>query len=233
MKKFTNKVSSDITKVTQAYNSSQEKTGQLIENTLSQALTKAQNIITAATPIDTRNFGTNCTNHPHKARWTSTWPSYNYNMSQQPEINRHQVYRPYKYHIPHQTHTNQQYPHQASRHQSVCCWISSKTELTHRIQHLHQQTTDALNIITRSSSHQENLQLINYIPVFKAKDLQSFDDWLEQIDKVTSLTNKDPYRLGLAKSQGSFSRTISSYPPTLGWNQIKEKNMLQFQLYSY
>ena len=34
--------------------------------------------------------------------------------------------------------------------------------------------------------------------------------------------NKDPYKLTLAKSQGSFSRTINSYPPTLGWNKIKE-----------
>ena len=33
--------------------------------------------------------------------------------------------------------------------------------------------------------------------------------------------NKDPYKLTLAKSQGLFSRTISSYPPALGSNKIK------------
>ena len=58
--------------------------------------------------------------------------------------------------------------------------------------------------------------------MFKAKDLQSFDELLDQIDKVTSPTNNDPCKLILAKSQGSFSKTISSYPPTLDWNKIKE-----------
>ena len=38
----------------------------------------------------------------------------------------------------------------------------------------------------------------------------------KQIDKVTSLTNKDPYKLSLAKSQGSFSRAIGLYPQTMG-----------------
>ena len=38
LKNFTIKVSSDITKMTQAYKISQEKTGKLIENTISQAL---------------------------------------------------------------------------------------------------------------------------------------------------------------------------------------------------
>ena len=57
--------------------------------------------------------------------------------------------------------------------------------------HLHQQTTDALNNIAKSSSLQENLHF-NDIPIFKAKDPPSFDEWLEQIDKVTSLTSKAP-----------------------------------------
>ena len=59
--------------------------------------------------------------------------------------------------------------------------------------------------------------------MFKAKDLRLFDEWLDQIDKVTALTNNDTYKLALAKSQGSFSKTISSYPPTLAWNKIKEQ----------
>ena len=57
---------------------------------------------------------------------------------------------------------------------------------------------------------------------FQVKDPQSFDEWLDQIDKVASLTNDDPYKLALAKSQSLFSKTISSYPPTLEWNKIKE-----------
>ena len=35
--------------------------------------------------------------------------------------------------------------------------------------------------------------------------------------------NRDPYKLALARSHGSFSRTISSYQPTLRWNKIKEQ----------
>ena len=112
---------------------------------------------------------------------------------------------------------NQQHPNQTpfNLNQSVMKRFRHQNELTHSTQCLHQQTTDALNNIAKSCSLQENLHFINDIPIFKAKDLQSFDEWLEQIDKVTSLTNKDPYKLTLTKSQGSFSRTISSYPPIL------------------
>ena len=45
---------------------------------------------------------------------------------------------------------------------------------------------------------------------------------MEQIDKIALLTNKDPYKLALAKSQGSFSRMISSFPSSMGWHKIKE-----------
>ena len=55
----------------------------------------------------------------------------------------------------------------------------------------------------------------------KLKTLNLFEEWLKQIDKVASLMNKDPYKLALAKSQGSFSRMISSFPPSMGWNKIK------------
>ena len=75
--------------------------------------------------------------------------------------------------------------------------------------------TGALKNIARSSTFQENQHFINDIPIFKAKDPQSFDDWLEQINKVASPTNKDPYRLALEKAQGSFSRMISSFPPSI------------------
>ena len=42
------------------------------------------------------------------------------------------------------------------------------------------------------------------------------------MNKVTSLTNKDPYKLALAKSQGSFSRILSSFPPSMDWHKSKE-----------
>ena len=73
-----------------------------------------------------------------------------------------------------------------------------KTDRTHSTQQLYQQTADALNNIAKSFCFQENQHFISDIPIFKAKDPQSFNGWLEQIDKVTSLTNKDPYKLALA-----------------------------------
>ena len=100
--------------------------------------------------------------------------------------------------------------------------VRYQTELAYSTQCLHQQTTDALHNIAKTLAPQGNLHFIHVIPMFKAKDPQSFDDWLDQTDKVASLTSNDPYKLVLAKSQGSFSKTISSYPPTLGWNKIKE-----------
>ena len=54
---------------------------------------------------------------------------------------------------------------------------------------------DALQNIARSPIFQENQHSINDIPIFKAKDPQSFDDWLQQVNKVATLTNKDPYKL--------------------------------------
>ena len=81
---------------------------------------------------------------------------------------------------------------------------------------------DTLQNIGRSCTFQENQHILNDIPIFKAKDPQSFDDWLQQVNKVAALTNKDPYKLALAKSLGSFSRTISSFPPSMGWSKIRE-----------
>ena len=47
---FTQEVSSDITKKTQAHNTAQEHTGKVIENAVSQALTKAQDTVTPSFP---------------------------------------------------------------------------------------------------------------------------------------------------------------------------------------
>ena len=84
-------------------------------------------------------------------------------------------------------------------------------KLTHSTLWLNQQTTDALENGAKFSTFHEIQHFINDIPIFKAKDPKSFDDWLEQIDKVASLTNKDPYKLALAKSWGLFSRMICSF----------------------
>ena len=82
--------------------------------------------------------------------------------------------------------------------------------------------TDSLQNIAKSSSFQENQHFINDTPIFKAKDPQSVDDWLDQISKVASLTNKDTYKLALVKNQGTFSRKINSFLPSWGWNKFKE-----------
>ena len=95
-------------------------------------------------------------------------------------------------------------------------------KLTHSTQCLHQQMMDALQKIVRPSISQESQHFINIIPVFKAKDPQSFDDLLEKVNKVATLTNKDPDKLPLAKYHISFSRTISSFPPSMGRSKIKE-----------
>ena len=69
---------------------------------------------------------------------------------------------------------------------------------------------------------QENQHFISDISIMKTKNPQSFDEWLEQIDQVASLTNKDPYKLAIAKSGGLFSRTTSLFPSSMGWHKIKE-----------
>ena len=123
-------------------------------------------------------------------------------MLQKPEIDTHQTHRPYKAHTLPQTYTNQQHPSQTpfDFNQSVLELFRHQTEVTHSTQHLHQQTRDPLNNITKSSSLQENWHFIYDILIFKVKHLQFLDEKLDQIDKVKSLMNKDPYKLTLAKS---------------------------------
>ena len=81
---------------------------------------------------------------------------------------------------------------------------------------------DALENITKSSLFHKKEHFINDMPFFKVKDPQSFNYWLEQIDKVASLTNKDAYKLALSKSQESFCRTITSFLHSMGMTKIKE-----------
>ena len=107
------------------------------------------------------------------------------------------------------------YPTPFDFNQSVVKLFRWQTKLTHSTQQLQQLTTDALENKAKSSSFWENQHFINDGPIFKAKDPQSLDDWLEQINEVASLTNKDPYKLAFEKPQGSFSRAISSSPPSM------------------
>ena len=51
---------------------------------------------------------------------------------------------------------------------------------------LHQESMDALHNIAIASTLQANVHFIDDIPLFKAKDPQSFDEWLDQVHKVTA-----------------------------------------------
>ena len=155
-----------------------------------------------------------------KPAWHTTHP----NIPHAPCVNTNPAYR----HKELQTNTQSNSPKQqiyqtpTDLNLSVLDLLRYQTDLAHNMQPLHQQPRDSLHNIAKSSALQENVHFFNHIPIFKAKDPQLFDEWLDQIDKVEALINNDPYKLALAKSQGSFSKTISSYPPTLGQNKIKE-----------
>ena len=74
------KVSDDITKITQAYTTAQENTGKLIENVISWALIKPQDITPPNPTLDFRSRWTS--NLPYEVSWTSSRATTNYNMSQ-------------------------------------------------------------------------------------------------------------------------------------------------------
>ena len=78
LKDFTKQVSSDLTKMTQAHKTVQEHTGKLIENMISQALTKVQDTgIPSYTTVDASFQGENYTNPSYESNWTSTWSTSN------------------------------------------------------------------------------------------------------------------------------------------------------------
>ena len=224
LKTFTTIVSSNISEMTLAHKTAQENTGKMIENSISQAITKTQDT-TVSPPA------TSYTNHQNIIYTSSTynihsapnWYSDNYNRQNRSHGNTHPTYR----HEELQTHPYTDFSdpqiHQISTNlnQSVVKLLRHQTDLAHNTQCL--QTTDALHNIAKSSALQENVHFTNDIPIFKAKD---FDEWLDQIDKVATLTNSTPCKLALTKSQGYFSKMIGSYPPTLGWNKIKSSGLL-------
>ena len=78
---------------------------------------------------------------------------------------------------------------------------------------------DTLENIAWSSTFQENQHFINNIPIFKAKDPQSFDDWPEQIDKVAALNKKDPYKFAL---RDHLVEQLAYFHPL--WDGAKLKN---------
>ena len=84
LKNFKEKVSSDITKITQACTAAQEKTWKVIVNAIPQALTKSHDVTPPNPTIDSRNFGTKHTsNSSYESKWTLSWPTNNFSMPQQ------------------------------------------------------------------------------------------------------------------------------------------------------
>ena len=140
----------------------------------------------------------------YETNWTSSWPTTNFGMPQKSNNDTYPSQKPYETLTSPNAYANQEPPNQTSfnSNQYVVELFRGQTELSHGTHWLHQQTTDALNNITKSSSFQGNQHFINDIPIFKVKNPQSFDEWLKQINNVGSLTNKDPYKLTLARSQG-------------------------------
>ena len=225
LRNFSYKVSGDITKLTRACTAAQGNTSKLIENAILQALTKPKDVTPPNPTIDSRPFSKTCiSNFYNETNCTSSSQTNNFSIPQQSLV-RCVIHRDLMKHL-HTCHAyvNQQPPNSNSFHinQFVVELFRCQTKVTYSNQWLHQQTTDPLENIAKSSSFQENQYFINDLPIFKVKDSQSSDDWLEQIPKVASLTNKDVHKLSCTKSQGSFSRMISSFPPTMEWNKFEE-----------
>ena len=83
LRNFMNKMSGDINKITQACSAAQENTGKLIENAISQPLTKLKGITTPNPGRDSRNFRANCeSNSFYKINWTMSWETKNFGIPQ-------------------------------------------------------------------------------------------------------------------------------------------------------
>ena len=114
----------DITKITQACTTAQENNGKLIENIISQPLTKLQDIKPKPRSSQTSNSS-------YEANWTLSWQTTTCNMPQQSNNDMYHLQRPYE------THTS---PHALCKSavpqlnlfqlQSIHSWIISKTDRT-------------------------------------------------------------------------------------------------------
>ena len=222
LRNFMDNVSGDITKITQACTMNDKLTDKLMENTMSQALTKPQDVTTPVSPQILEHLEQIIHQIPLMKQigpcpGKQITAAYHSNLIMMhithTDLMRH-VQLPIFY-----VNEKISYPTPFDFNQPIVELFRHQTKLTHSTQWLYQKTTAALENIAKSLSFQENQQFINDTPIFKAKDPQFFDDWLEQIDKVASLTNEDPCKLALAKSQGSFTRMISSFPPSMGMEQ--------------
>ena len=131
-----NKVSGDINKNTQVCTATQENTGKLIENAVSQAPTKPQDIIS---PNPSRTSGANQeSNSSYAANWTTSWQTNNSGIQQHPNYKAYHLHRPYETPVSPHVYIGQQPPNLSlfDFNQSLVKLIQCQTELTHRTQDL-------------------------------------------------------------------------------------------------
>ena len=102
------KVSGDITKITQVCTATQENTGKLIENVISQALTKPQDITPTNPTIDSRSNW--MSNSSYMTNWTLSWPTTTFGMPQQSNNDMYHLQRPYETPKSLHVYVNQQPP---------------------------------------------------------------------------------------------------------------------------
>ena len=155
MRNFMDKVSSDVTKITQPCTAAQENTGKSIENVVLQVLTKPQHVTLHNPTTDSRTFGTICTsNSSCETNLTSSWPTTYFGMPQQSNNYVYHSQRPYVTPASPHAYVNQQPPNQTTFqfNQLVVELFRCQTKLTCSTQWLHQQITDALENIAKSSS---------------------------------------------------------------------------------
>ena len=134
LRNFMDKMSSDITKITQACTVAQENTGKLIENVISQTLTKPQDVIPPNPTIDSRTFGTDhASNSSYETNWTCSWQTNHFGIPQQSNNDMHHSERPFETPTSSHIYINQQPPNLTpfDFNQSVVKLFRCHTELTH------------------------------------------------------------------------------------------------------
>ena len=121
-------VSGDITKITQACTAAQENTSKLIENAISQALTKPQDITSPNPTIDSRS------NLMSTSSYETNWTYYG--MPQQSNNDTYHLQISYQTPTSFHAYVNQQPPNQTSFEldPSLVELFRRQTELTHSTQ---------------------------------------------------------------------------------------------------
>ena len=105
------KMSGDITKITQACTIAQENTGKLIENVISQVSTKPQHVAPPNPTVHSRTFENNLrSNSSYETNWTSPWPITNFGMPQQSNNDTNHLQRPFETPTSPHAHVKQQLP---------------------------------------------------------------------------------------------------------------------------